>query len=936
MRALGPASHCSLDNSSDRSLDLSLDVDLDLDSSTSNSRASSRPSFKLGAPTPVPQNKNKPPTTPITIAPPNSRRASSATRAPTAAAAAPSSKYAALTDAHAQRPPRALRPALHQQAQAPRARPSVRSTPDPLPPRSNSQSRPPLTLNFDRSRRRSSFSLQPATPGAPNTSTRSSSNSSSATSASRSLSASYGSAASSTSGSAPPVKPRRSLGANNTPAAARAPEERGRRRGSVSTGPATSAQHRPPRPTSAAPPAARRPASTQHQDDTLPPSAPAGLVKQATVVVSRTPAMPVDRPGQGSAAARPTMPTLSATAMRSANRAPLMPKVATKGHQGPAIAPTILTTPNPKRIQQPRTGTHHNLDTDSPSTDTASPHLASHVTPRSGTRQVRVDSASSTPNGTPNLDRHDGWDPLPGNAGPLPNIEAPNFKRSNASFSSLPGDHASAARAETHKAVDSKFFHASEVRPSLPRPASGIKQTPSKPPTFFYANGNNVGDTPPAAAQSAPAVAQQAHNDGQSKFLYANGAPELRPSPPLSRGSSSGVPGNTQKPAGRPSSGSLNGPQIGGYAAQRPSSPVKLAGHSQQPLSKLQAVPAPLGTPPRSHVTSPQPAPTSRNSIRRTSSGTSSRIGNHSRTGSLVSGEPAHIATRFISPQLSPSFMAEPVSPLHAPSTPAPLTLASIIQAATELEDAEPSDASSVGEDHSELLLSPTKSATSADPINELVANARRERKVQDLEITNASLEAINRTLERQLRKQTAEIRRFKRMSRTGRISLASSDLPSREASELPNGEQTMDLSLTDLSEEGSDQDDLDEESLSDSESTSESMSPSLTAEKDSRHRRRDEKRLRLDLSKHQEMLVDSQKLNQSILRCMSWTEELIKEGQKALDYRVRVSEIKLGGRVLDPLDTEDNVDNAALGSGDIDATLAELDVIAADLDETS
>lgn len=66
------------------------------------------------------------------------------------------------------------------------------------------------------------------------------------------------------------------------------------------------------------------------------------------------------------------------------------------------------------------------------------------------------------------------------------------------------------------------------------------------------------------------------------------------------------------------------------------------------------------------------------------------------------------------------------------------------------------------------------------DQMNELAANARRERKVLDLEISNSSLLAINRTLEREMRKQNAELRRYRRLSRSGRISIAPS---SRSAS---------------------------------------------------------------------------------------------------------------------------------------------------------
>ncbi|KAH7027784.1 uncharacterized protein B0I36DRAFT_364937 [Microdochium trichocladiopsis] len=911
MRSLGPASHCSLDTSSD----------LSLTSSTSRD-SSSRPSFRAHA-------KHKPPAASIATAPRSSSAASTTTTITTtitsARASSAAARYAALTDAHAPKRPRALRPALHQQP--PSARSSVRSTSDSLqPPAGHSPS--PASHSFERARKRSSLSPQPGPRRSSAVSARSSSNSSGATSSGRSVSATLSSSTSSNSTLA--AKSRRSLAPTST-ATTNTSDRRERRSSGISTTtPTASAPPSVARPSSAASLAHRGAPTVRLHNGALRTSAPVGFVKQAPLGVSRTPIMPTDRPGQGSAPVRPTMPTLSASAMRPSSRAPLMPKVAAKGHQAPALAPSAMTTPVAKRFSHPKIGTTNHHDVDSPSADTPAPYLAAHVTPRSGTRQVRVDSANSTPNGTPNLDRQDGWDPLPGSTAHLSNIEAPNFRKST--------DYGNVNRIESPTASDSKFFHASDVKTSLPRPAAPhTKQTPSKPPTFFYANGNTIGDTPPPTTQSAPALAQQTQNDVQSKFLYANGVPELRPSPPVSRGSSSGVSGLQPKSGGRPSSGLQNSPQLGGHAVQRPHSPVKLAGQTPHPLPKMQAIPS--GTPPRSHVTSPQPAPPKRSSMRRTSSGTSSWTGGHSRTGSLVSVEHVMNAPRFTSPQLSPHFATEPVSPLHAPSTPAPLTLASIIQAADEFDDGEPSEGSSTGDAPSEDLQSPTKSAQTPDPINELVANARRERKVQDLEITNASLEAINRTLERQLKKQTAEIRRFKRMSRTGRLSMASAGLSSRASSEFLNGEQAADLSLADLSEEGPELDvDLADDSFSDSESTSESLTPSIIAERDSRHRKRDEKRLRLDLTKHQEILVDSQKLNQSILRCMSWTEELIKEGQKALDYHVRVSEVKIGGRILDPLDEEeDTFDSAALDSGnlDLDATLAELDDIAADLDRT-
>lgn len=195
----------------------------------------------------------------------------------------------------------------------------------------------------------------------------------------------------------------------------------------------------------------------------------------------------------------------------------------------------------------------------------------------------------------------------------------------------------------------------------------------------------------------------------------------------------------------------------------------------------------------------------------------------------------------------------------------------------------------------------------------ELAASARTERKVLDLEISNSSLMAINRTLERKVRKQNAELRRFRRLSRSGRLSLASTstslgfsvarplslggidDLP--ESTDRSEDESVLSVSASD-----------DEESVDDC-----ALSPGALAQSDARHRHMDERRLQLDLARHQRLLVDSHKTNESLKRCLGWTEELINEGKKALDYKVRVSDIAFGGRIL----VADDVDDPRLGATD-------------------
>lgn len=267
------------------------------------------------------------------------------------------------------------------------------------------------------------------------------------------------------------------------------------------------------------------------------------------------------------------------------------------------------------------------------------------------------------------------------------------------------------------------------------------------------------------------------------------------------------------------------------------------------------------------------------------------------------------------SPQCSaPELGLVPV-PSIIPGNSAAIGFASLLQAADDFAEDD--------EAKSESLNSPTKPSSQETQLTDLVANARRERKVQDLEITNASLEAINRTLERQLRKQTAELRRYRRLSRSGRLSLAS--MGSRVASD-----STVDggalaragLDLDDLSEEESEMEEQDkeldsEDDYSSSEASTE-LDPDAVKLRDTRQRHRDERRLQLDLSKHQQLLVDSQKINQSLKRCLGWTEELIKEGKRALDYRVRVNDVEIGGRVLAPEDIEAREAHEAAEAGDL------------------
>ncbi|TDZ34468.1 hypothetical protein C8035_v010563 [Colletotrichum spinosum] len=593
-----------------------------------------------------------------------------------------------------------------------------------------------------------------------------------------------------------------------------------------------------------------------------------------------------------------------AIAAKANTRAPLTPKVTPKVA---AKQPPVVTPLARRRNENPNNTSHHPAlhpasggvakdDLSSPA-----PFLANNITPRSGSRQSRVDSANSTPNGTPNPERSDDWDHR------QPTFQGEPVRRQVVTFS--PPSNVSSSR---HDATESKFFYASDAKGSshpAPQPKPVVVAAPQQQrgSTFMYANGSAVernrpsspglGFTPLLAPSLAPSLSPPlapTPETQQSKFFYANGAPNLQPGfRPSSAASAVGSVHSDSRKLPRTSAGSAGGFPM----AQRPLSPNKpMQPPTSAPLIKSNSQP---NAATRLQMASPPPlAPVPHR--RKVSSDAVSQA------ASYVSEAPptdAMIMSRFMASQSpTPSEMPSPTVPSFFPNQ--PITIASIIQAADDLSESEDDEADESKD--LEELHSPTKS-THGDPLNDMVVNARRERKVQDLEITNASLEAINRSLERQLRKQTAELRRYKRLSRSGRLSVPSAP-PSRAPSETVTGGLGIEnMDLSDLSEEEAENDTEDlEDSMFESSEFSETDSGSskpdqANPDRDARRRKRDEKRLQLDLSKHRELLVDSQKINQSIKRCLNWTEELIKEGKKALEYNVRPSDVELPPRVLQP-----------------------------------
>ncbi|OAA62234.1 hypothetical protein ISF_05243 [Cordyceps fumosorosea ARSEF 2679] len=558
----------------------------------------------------------------------------------------------------------------------------------------------------------------------------------------------------------------------------------------------------------------------------------------------------------------------------AANRpAPLTPKVAAKG------APVLGSL-----ARRPQ-GTVATL-----ANDVASPvsgFLATNVTPRTGHRQTRVESTNNTPTATPTPDnRVNGWDrdsPRPGGMGLTSSAD------SGLKASEMPPD-----------ANDTnKFFYASDAK-NIQTPCQ-LRQPPptvQKGPNFFYANAalsNGADRSAPSTPNPVPMLSPPNPNtqDSSTKFFYANGTPEMEPKPAFSNSNSNSVLSSGPRLAlgGRPPLGS-SATVVG--VVQRPPSPLK---HTSTPAPVLSPILRNAMPPASSQISPPSPAtlnPEGQRGMRRVSIEAPPKP---PRRQSRATGSPGPELQLPPKLTMSPN-PSETVSPPASPGIlQTSMTMASLLHAAEELQGSD---------DDPDILSEPQSPSKShfSDSVNELVANARRERKVQDLEITNASLEAINRTLERQLRKQTAELRRYRRLSRSGRLSLTSAP-NSRVVSEALTDPPVdlSDLSEHEQSEEEEEEfDDSIEESDLSMNDTASMSAISISAMR----RKRDEKRLQLDLTKHQELLIDSQKMNQSIKRCLSWTETLIKEGQKALEYHVRVSDVEFGGHILSPVDEDD------------------------------
>jgi hypothetical protein len=442
----------------------------------------------------------------------------------------------------------------------------------------------------------------------------------------------------------------------------------------------------------------------------------------------------------------------------------------------------------------------------------------SNVTPRSSLRKSRLETGSS--NTTPTA--------VTSTRPKSANLDTSYSKSRTLSPSPSPGTRS------PHDTKGPSFFHASDAKRSetLPvPPAAPLK----KSATFFYANGDreDIRNTLPSPPASAIGISTK------PQTYRANTVPKTPTTPDVDVSFS------------RPAS-------MVGFP-MRPPSPQKnnihltfRKGASQiiSPQNRSHAVPI---LPPGTSGRSPSPARPTTNTIAGQLTKSPRTHNRTSSLGSIDSSPPSRKSSINL-----PYARGPPESPKSVrilPPAPTP-------QLPPQSEVSAP---------QSPNHLTQTQSAS----FTEAAANARRDRKVLDLEISNSSLLAYNRQLEKEVRKQKGELRRFRRLSRAGRLS--------NMTTVTDDGDANDDSDLEEVDPELSDSENEEPDSSVSDGSTDSPTSSNV----DPARLEKDEKRLQLDLKKHRQLLVDSQKMNLSLKRCMTLSEDMIVEARRALEYQV-------------------------------------------------
>ena len=611
--------------------------------------------------------------------------------------------------------------------------------------------------------------------------------------------------------------------------------------------------------------------------------------------------MPLDKQTNG----KPITPALSSK-FRANTKSPLTPRLVRSGASSPASSTrreVLIRTRSPAREPIAATPFDGNI---TPRTAARRSRIGTNSPTTPGTNQtaaiagpIAVSGAAPTPAqisrtglgiSSPSSQARSAPPPLATSAiSPTP--ICPVYRRFSGAKSAV----------QARDEVDSQFFRADDVKSYVPeRPAAS-----TDPTSFFFVGSTDV----QSSLSSNPSPTQVVQTDLDEKFFHADDVrsqtklkPPSRPALP-SKSETFSAPGyaarSQQVDAARPK-----------VTASPSSSPVKFQAAGTRPNSPRKEATRKILSPAN---------PAQKQADRRDSVGSGlsiRRIDPHpdhqeSLGPNSTSGAFPTLDQRVTEPlSVSAIIHDRPVASPTSPQT----SNAKAVQTCMLTASTEPSIAA-----RTRAFSGPTIYPTAVSPISDTfpepsqksstrpqhdAANARRERKVLDLEISNSSLLAINKTLEKELRKQNTELRRFRRLSRSGRLSLAPTtrSISASMLGTVAEGEGN-DSGPSDPDHE-SDLDTLDDDETDILSNDSSSVhSPTSRA----RQRARDERRLMLDLSKHQQMLLDSQKLTQSIRRCLTCTEELIKDGNKALEYRVGIGDIQLGGRVLDREEIDHN-----------------------------
>ncbi|KAL8915646.1 MAG: hypothetical protein Q9172_006799 [Xanthocarpia lactea] len=580
-------------------------------------------------------------------------------------------------------------------------------------------------------------------------------------------------------------------------------------------------------------------------------------------------------------------------------------------------SPVSSTTPTLRRDPQ---GTQHNAPAFDTKEDIATPvkaFLSSNITPRSGSRKSRVESTSSTPRRTPEC--------TPPAARPVSMIEGrhwPSRETHKASGLGTRGGHTT--RPERARSVASdvqyptrlspagsiqdkgsrtatpdnlpKFFHANDAKAKLPRRPQS--QSPKLQPKLMgvqYLNSTDKSDM-------SELTTSPDSGDEHPKFFYADRMPEATTPPPrFANGIVSARP---------PLQTIFSSYQTTPSPVQRPPSPLK---EEILPISRKSSLSKPS---PRRHT---RLVSNGSNDIRAPDVSHKGQA-NASRRSSL--NDPSR---RLSQPQ-SPNTASFGFTPSRRPSSvmsdsgrdAGPPISPGSVSAEPPLKEVE-----TAASPEPVCLQTSTKAASGQsklDQLNELAADARRERKVLDLEISNSSLLAINRTLEIEMRKQKAELRHFRRLRSSGRFSSSTRSASDRFSMPSTNNELSPTSSAD---EEGLDDDRFSNVSSGTSDDTSfpdsSSSSPTLRNSSKPLAKGRRSRSFKVDLEGQRVLLLDSQRLNQALKRCLGRTDELIADGKRALEYMVDTGDVaNVGPRVLAPdgLDEELELRRGLLSPG--------------------